>query len=74
MAKPDSPPGQSNGNNTDDEHVVIVATEDSEHRFEGTSTLSVNGGCLLVGKTPIAAFAAGEWIRAWVEALVVDAP
>lgn len=72
MTKPNNP-GQGNGNGNersdDASHVVIVETDERQHRFEGTGTMAVNGGCLLVGKGPSAAFSDGTWIRAWVETL-----
>jgi len=74
MAKPDNP-GQGNGNNNGNEgndeagQVVVVETDDGQERFEGTATIAIDGGCLLVGKGPEAAFANGAWLSAWVEPL-----
>jgi len=75
MTKPQNP-GQGHGNDDnegeddDDTSVVVVVTDVNEYRYEGTSKIAVNSdGSLLVGKSPLAAFAANTWTRAYVEEL-----
>lgn len=77
MAKPENPGNGGNGNEGGGDEagfVVLVDTEDDVEplRFEGTKTITIaDGGTLLVGKGPTAAFADGQWTRARVEPLVV---
>lgn len=72
MTKPTNPGNGNEGNegegNDDEAHSVFVVTEDEQYQYDGTGHIGVaEDGSLLVGKGPVAAFAAGAWLRAYVE-------